>query len=110
MRRIMAQDCMYIHCCTRYILVRHTKGSTTLKILYFNDFRLGVLNGQNAVDVMDVVKDIPHTGPHNLINGLIGRFGDYRGKLDPAAAKGKGVPLAEVRIRPPLPKPHNIDC
>ena len=81
-----------------------------MKILYFNDFRLGVLNGQNVVDVMDVVKDIPHTGPHNLINGLIERFGDYRAKLEEAAAKGKGVPVADVRIRPPLPRPHNIDC
>src|SRR4051794_6871550 len=81
-----------------------------MKILYFNDFRLGVLNGQNVVDVMDVVRDIPHTGPHNLINGLIERFADYRGKLEQAASKAKGVPLSEVRIRPPLPKPHNIDC
>ena len=38
----------------------------TMKILYFNDYRLGILNGQNVVDVMDVVRDIPHTGPHNL--------------------------------------------
>src|SRR5688572_16372457 len=81
-----------------------------MKILYFNDFRLGVLNGQNVVDVMDVVRDIPHTGPHNLINGLIERFADYRARLEEAVAKGKGVPLSEVRIRPPLPRPHNIDC
>ena len=81
-----------------------------MKILYFNDFRLGVLNGENVVDVMDTVRDIPHTGPHNLINGLIERFGDYRGKLESAAAQGKGVRVSEVRIRPPLPRPHNIDC
>ena len=81
-----------------------------MKILYFNDFRLGVLNGDKVVDVMDVVRDIPHTGPHNLINGLIERFADYRAKLQNAAATGKGIALSEVRIRPPLPKPHNIDC
>jgi 2-keto-4-pentenoate hydratase/2-oxohepta-3-ene-1,7-dioic acid hydratase in catechol pathway len=81
-----------------------------MKILYFNDYRLGVLNGENVVDVMDAVRDIPHTGPHNLITGLIERFGDYRGKLEEAAARGKGTPLAQVRIRPPLPKPYNIDC
>jgi 2-keto-4-pentenoate hydratase/2-oxohepta-3-ene-1,7-dioic acid hydratase in catechol pathway len=81
-----------------------------MKILYFNDFRLGVLKGQNVVDVMDVVRDIPHTGPHNLISGLIERFAEYRGKLEQAASRAKGVPLSEVRIRPPLPKPYNIDC
>jgi 2-keto-4-pentenoate hydratase/2-oxohepta-3-ene-1,7-dioic acid hydratase in catechol pathway len=81
-----------------------------MKILFFNDFRLGILNGQNVVDVTDVVSEIPRTGPHNLIVGLIERFSDYRGKLEAAASKGGGVPLSTVRIRPPLPKPHNIDC
>jgi 2-keto-4-pentenoate hydratase/2-oxohepta-3-ene-1,7-dioic acid hydratase in catechol pathway len=81
-----------------------------MKILYFNDYRLGVLNGDNVVDVTDAVRDIPHTGPHNLINGLIERFADYRGKLEEASTRGKGIPLSQVRIRPPLPKPHNIDC
>ncbi len=81
-----------------------------MKILYFDDFKLGVLKGDSVVDVSDAVKDIPHTGPHNLISGLIERFADYKGKLEQAAASGKGVPVGKVRIRPPLPKPANIDC
>jgi 2-keto-4-pentenoate hydratase/2-oxohepta-3-ene-1,7-dioic acid hydratase in catechol pathway len=81
-----------------------------MKLLYFNDFTLGVLKGDTVVDVSSVVRDIPHTGPHNLISGLIGRFSEYRGALDKAAAAGKGIPVSEVRIRPPLPRPHNIDC
>src|SRR5207302_5163925 len=63
-----------------------------------------------VVDVSSVVKDIPHTGPHNLITGLIERFADYRKRLEEAAARGKGIPLAKVKVRPPLPKPANIDC
>ncbi len=81
-----------------------------MKILYFDDFRLGVLSGDTVVDVMDVVRDIPHTGPHDLIGGLIARFDAYRPKLEKAAASGKGVPVAGVRIRPPLPRPGMIDC
>src|SRR3954454_19363374 len=82
-----------------------------MKILYFNDFRLGVLKGDNSVvDVTAVVQDIPHTGPGDLINGLIERFSSYRQKLEQAVAQGQGVPLASVRIRPPLPKPTTIDC
>src|SRR5437763_5624609 len=82
-----------------------------MKILYFDDFKLGVLKGDNSVvDVSAVVRDIPHTGPGDLINGLIERFSSYRQKLEDAAAKGQGVPLASVRIRPPLPAPANIDC
>src|SRR5262249_20799420 len=32
------------------------------------------------------------------------------GKLGGAAARGAGVPLSSVKIRPPLPKPTNIEC
>src|SRR5213595_499694 len=82
-----------------------------MKILYFNDFRLGVLKGDNSVvDVTAIVQDIPHTGPGDLMNGLIERFSSYRQKLEQAVAQGQGVPLASVRIRPPLPKPTTIDC
>ena len=82
-----------------------------MKILYFDDFRLGVLKGTDrVVDVSDVVEDIPHTGPGDLINGLIGRFDAYRAKIEDAVAQREGVALSGVRIRPPLPKPTNIDC
>ena len=39
-----------------------------MKLLYFDDFRLGVLKGDTVVDVSKTVKGIPHTGPHDLIN------------------------------------------
>jgi 2-keto-4-pentenoate hydratase/2-oxohepta-3-ene-1,7-dioic acid hydratase in catechol pathway len=81
-----------------------------MKLMYFDDFKLGVVKGDRVVDVSKVVADIPHTGPHDLIGGLIERFSKYKGKLEKAAAAGKGVPLSKVKIRPPLPKPRNIDC
>lgn len=81
-----------------------------MKILYFDDFKLGVLRGEDVIDVSAVVADIPHTGPHDLISGLIARFDDYRSALEKAAEDGEGVPVSNVRIRPPLPKPGKIDC
>ncbi len=81
-----------------------------MKLLYFNDYQLGVLNGGNVVDVSSEVESIPHTGPHDLINGLIERFAEYRARLESAAESGGGIPVSEVAIRPPLPRPGNIDC
>ena len=81
-----------------------------MKILYFNDFRLGVLKGDTVVDVTSVVQNIPHTGPGDLMNGLIARFDEFRVPLERAVASGKGLPVAQVKIRPPLPKPVNVDC
>jgi hypothetical protein len=71
-----------------------------MKLCYFDDFRLGVVKGDAVVDVSAVVQAVPHTGPHNLISGLIERFADYRKALEEAAASGKNIPLANVRIRP----------
>jgi 2-keto-4-pentenoate hydratase/2-oxohepta-3-ene-1,7-dioic acid hydratase in catechol pathway len=63
-----------------------------------------------VVDVSDAVKDVPHTGPGDLMSGLIARFGDYRKRLEEAAGRGKPQPVSQVRIRPPLPRPTNNVC
>jgi 2-keto-4-pentenoate hydratase/2-oxohepta-3-ene-1,7-dioic acid hydratase in catechol pathway len=81
-----------------------------MKLVMFDDYKLGVLKGDAVVDVSAVVADIPHTAPGNLISALVERFSDYRKKLDDAAAKGKGVAVGSVKLRPPLPKPANIVC
>jgi 2-keto-4-pentenoate hydratase/2-oxohepta-3-ene-1,7-dioic acid hydratase in catechol pathway len=81
-----------------------------MKLLYYDDFKLGVLKGDAVVDVSDVVKDIPHTGPHNLISGLIERFADYKGRLEQAVSQGQGTPVSQVKFKAPLPKPYNIVC
>ena len=49
-----------------------------MKLLFFDDFKLGVLKGDAVVDVSDAVRSVPHTGPHDLISGLIGQFADYK--------------------------------
>jgi 2-keto-4-pentenoate hydratase/2-oxohepta-3-ene-1,7-dioic acid hydratase in catechol pathway len=81
-----------------------------MKLLFYDDFRLGVVRGDEVVDVMDAVKEVPHTYPQDLIKGVIERWDTYKGKLEAAAASGQGKPLSSVRIRPPLPKPANIAC
>ena len=81
-----------------------------MKLLYFNDFKLGVLKGDQVVDVSDEVKGIAHTGPGDLMNNLIEQWDGYKGRLEAAVAKGSGVPVSSVRIRPPVPGPRTIDC
>ncbi len=80
-----------------------------MKLMYFNDFRLGVLRGDEVVDVTAAAASVPHTGPQDLIAGVIEQFATLRPKLEDAA-KGKGVPVGSVQIRPPLPRPRNIVC
>lgn len=81
-----------------------------MKIVFFNDYQLGVLKGDAVVDVTAVIADVPRTGPHDLINGVIERFDAYKAKIETAIAKATGVPLGSVTLRAPLPRPINIDC
>jgi 2-keto-4-pentenoate hydratase/2-oxohepta-3-ene-1,7-dioic acid hydratase in catechol pathway len=81
-----------------------------MKLLFFDDFKLGVLKGDAVVDVSAEVKDIPHSGPGDLMNGLIANWGSYKARLEAAVARGSGMPVSGVRIRPPLPAPKTIDC
>jgi len=79
-----------------------------VKLLFFDDWKLGVLKGSSVVDVSAAVQSIPHTGPHDLLSGLIARFAEYKARVEEAASKGQGVPVGQVRIRPPVPRPVNI--
>ena len=81
-----------------------------MKLVYFDDFKLGVLKGDAVVDVSAEVRDIPHTGPGDLMNGLIEHWGSYKPRLEAAVARGTGVLASSVRIRPPVPGPRTIDC
>jgi 2-keto-4-pentenoate hydratase/2-oxohepta-3-ene-1,7-dioic acid hydratase in catechol pathway len=46
----------------------------------------------------------------DIIVGLIERWDAYKGKVEKAAADGKGVQLKSVRLRAPVPRPGSIVC
>ena len=81
-----------------------------MKLLFFDDFTLGVVKGENVVDITIAVASIPHTHPQDLIAGVISGFSGLRSDIEGVVADSVGVPLSTVRIRPPLPRPGTIDC
>ena len=81
-----------------------------MKILYFDDYRLGVLKGEGVVDVTAAVDGIPHIDRRTLITGLIARFDDFHERLVELVAREDAQPLSSVTLRPPIPLPRNIDC
>ena len=81
-----------------------------MKLAFFDNYKLGVVVGDRIVDVSSVAKGIKALGPQDVIRGVIEKWSTYKGKLAAAAKKGKGKPLAKVKLRPPLPKPENIVC
>ena len=79
-----------------------------MKLVFFDDFTLGVLKDGNVVDVSEAVRDVPHVTPQDLISGVIADFARLRSSLEEAAKHSQGVPVSRVRLRPPLPRPTKI--
>ncbi|MBT6274556.1 MAG: fumarylacetoacetate hydrolase family protein [Chromatiales bacterium] len=81
-----------------------------MKLAYFDDFRLGVVKDDRVIDVTTLLDDIPHRDSRDLMAGLIEDFDEFRAALHDAANHAQGLPLASVRLRPPVPRPANIVC
>lgn len=81
-----------------------------MKLAYFDDYRLGVVTGEGIVDVSAELRDLPRRMPEDLMAALIEHFAEYRGRVEKAAISGRPIPLADVRFRMPLPRPHTIVC
>ena len=81
-----------------------------MKLVFFDDFKLGVIKDSQVVDVRAAVSGITHSSPQDLINKIIADFDKYRGDIQTAADSGSGVSVDQVRLRSPMPKPSNIVC
>ena len=79
-----------------------------MKLVFYDDFKLGVMNGDTVVDAASAVSGIHHHSPQDLLNQLIENFPQYRSALEQLASRGTGVPVSSVRLRSPVPKPNNI--
>src|SRR5262249_4285912 len=79
-----------------------------MKIVLYDDYKVGLLKNGNVVDVSGVV---PRGGtPQLTIEGLITNFQSLKGALERALDQGQGVPLASVQLRAPVPRPGKIVC
>jgi len=79
-----------------------------MKLVFYDDFKLGGLKDDTVVDIGDAVKSIVHSSPQNLINQIIADFGKHSGPIQQAISQGQGKPVSQVRLRAPLPEPIRI--
>ncbi|MCI0893636.1 MAG: fumarylacetoacetate hydrolase family protein [Chloroflexi bacterium] len=79
-----------------------------MRLVFYDDFKLGVMNGDTVVDAASAVSGIHHHSPQDLLNQLIENFSQYRSNLEELARQGTGAPVDSVRLRSPMPKPNNI--
>jgi 2-keto-4-pentenoate hydratase/2-oxohepta-3-ene-1,7-dioic acid hydratase in catechol pathway len=78
-----------------------------VKLALFDDYRVGVVEGDV---VYDVTKAVPGAGarPPVFVNTLIAQWGERAPELLRARETAQARPLAEVRLLPPSPWPAQI--
>lgn len=86
-----------------------------MKLLLFDDYRLGVLKGDRVVDVTRAVPEAQHgpktpLGAEQVMEAVIEGFDELRPRFEAIVAQEGGTPLAQVKVRPPLPRPPNALC
>ena len=81
-----------------------------MKLVLFNEYRLGVIQGNRVVDAMEALQGLQFRKPQDLIEEVITRWGELKPKIDSAVRGKEGVPLDSVRLRPPVPKPATLLC
>jgi 2-keto-4-pentenoate hydratase/2-oxohepta-3-ene-1,7-dioic acid hydratase in catechol pathway len=81
-----------------------------MKLVLFNDYRLGVLQGNRVVDAMEALAGLQFRKPQDLIEEVITRWDALKPKIEAATRGKEGVALEGVQLRPPVPKPPKIVC
>lgn len=80
----------------------------SVQFVHFDDFKLGLLAGENVVDISDIVGQIG-VGPQSRVASLIANWADLEAKISEAGS-GAGVPLSSVQLRASVPKPGQLVC
>ena len=81
-----------------------------MKLAFFDDYKLGVVKGDNIVDVSSAVRDIPHLGPARSDQRADRALRRLQEATGGCGCERQGVPLSSVKLQAPLPKPGNIVC
>ena len=80
-----------------------------MKLVFFDDYKLGLVKDDRVVDLSPAVRGLSAPTPQDLLNQVITEFrGRYRSRFEDLGQSSQGVPLDQVRLRSPLPRPGQI--
>jgi len=83
-----------------------------MKLVFFDDYKLGVLNKDETrvIDMSLTLEELPRVGPGDYMCRLIEKWSGYKSRLQTAMLDMSGVPIEDVQLRAPIPKPGKILC
>jgi len=80
-----------------------------MKFVFYDDFRPGLLKGDRVVDISEELKGVEAQTPQLLLEGFIKGYEGLKPSLEKALER-EGVPVKDVRLRQPVPKPGLFLC
>jgi 2-keto-4-pentenoate hydratase/2-oxohepta-3-ene-1,7-dioic acid hydratase in catechol pathway len=81
-----------------------------MKLGFYDDFRPCLLKQDGVVDISRAVRSLQGGSPQLLLENIIANFSFLRPKLERLEERERVIPLGEVRLRQPVPRPGKILC
>ncbi|NJN82257.1 MAG: hypothetical protein HC802_08250 [Caldilineaceae bacterium] len=81
-----------------------------MRLLLFDDYRLGVLDGDVVRDATAATEQLDFHSPQEMITQIVTGWAALQPAIEAAAADGPGVPLESLKLCPPVPRPGQLVC
>ncbi|MCB0030713.1 MAG: fumarylacetoacetate hydrolase family protein [Anaerolineales bacterium] len=81
-----------------------------MKLAFFDNYRLGVIDGERVFDAQQAVQEFGQQSPQALLEMLITSWAEMAPRLASAIAGQAGQPLTAVNWCPPVPRPGQLVC
>ena len=81
-----------------------------MKLVLFNDYRLGVLQNGKVVEVMASLDSLHFHKPQEMVEDVISGWDQVKPKIEQEIQGKEGVPISDVTLRAPIPRPPKLIC
>ncbi|MFA7250406.1 MAG: fumarylacetoacetate hydrolase family protein [Dehalococcoidia bacterium] len=81
-----------------------------MRIGFYNDFRPCLVTDTGVIDISAEVQGLHSGSPQLTLENIITNFHFLSPRLQQAEREGTRVPLGQVRLRPPVPRPGKVLC
>jgi len=81
-----------------------------MRFVFHDDFKPGLVKNDKVVDISEELDVKPYQTPQMIVEDFIKRYDALKPSLEKALKEKKGIPLKDVRLRQPVPKPGLFLC
>ncbi len=81
-----------------------------MKFVFYNDFQLGLLQEDQALDVSTTITNLGAHHPQEVLTMLIEGWPELKPQIEQMAKDQTGLALDKVTLRPPVPRPGQLVC